>query len=130
VNALAPDHVELDGALLNQKLGKSVRLEGGAYLVTIFAQNLHQVAVILGGHRRVGHFVVQILPQLGHVHQGRLTDGACVVARLEQLIEASAVEEVAAHGDVARDPRRVDVFQTYRTVGPGHVLHALRSIDN
>jgi hypothetical protein len=66
---------------------------------------------------------------LNNVIEGCLTDGTQGVALFEQLLAAIFVEEVAAFGDVARGPRRVKVFHTHRTIGPGRVFHALVVVD-
>lgn len=96
--------------------------------MAVLAQDVGHVVVILRRHRRVRHLVVQVLPQLRHVHQRRLAYRARVVPRLEQLLEAGAVQQVAAVRYVARDARRVDVFQAYRAVGARHVLDTLKKI--
>lgn len=59
----------------------------------------------------------------GHVDHAGLARGAGVVARVQQLLKAGAVEQVAAVRDVARDPGRVDVLQAHRAVGTGYILH-------
>lgn len=113
------------------KIDKNLFLEhSGRWLTThlmaVLAENIHHVVVVLRRHRRDGHLGVQVLPQLRHVHQRGLADGACVVAVLEELLEAVPVEEVGAHRDVAGRPGRVDVLQADGTVGPRHVLHTLQ----
>lgn len=64
--AFEADHVELDGT----------------FLVTILAQNVNNIILVLWRHGGSIDLLIQVLPQLAHVHQGSLTDRTSVVSSL------------------------------------------------
>lgn len=63
----------------------------GTFVVAILAQDFGVVVAVLHGHWSDGDFVVEVFPKLRHVEERCLTDGAGVVAGIEELFETSAV---------------------------------------
>lgn len=102
---------------------------GFGSLVTIVAEYVHSLILVLEGHRHALRLVVQVLPQRRHVDQRGLAGGTGVVAGGQQLVEAHLVQQVAAVGNMAGNARGVDVAQTNRAVGSRDVLHAPVAID-
>lgn len=74
------------------------------HLMTVLAQYVDEEVLVFLWHRRDGNLIVQIVPQLFHIEHGLLTSRACIIARHEQLLEASSVEEMAARRYMARYP--------------------------
>jgi hypothetical protein len=81
-----------------------------SHLMTIFAQDVHEKVLVLFGHRRDDHLVIEIIPQLLHVQHGLLTSWACIVARTKKLLKAGPMQEMAARGYVTRNSTRMNIF--------------------
>lgn len=84
--------------------------------MTVLAQNIDFVILILGGHRRGRHLRVQESPQIRHVQQRDLTSRASVVPGAQQVLEAGTMQQVPAVGNVTGNATRVYVLQANWTI--------------
>jgi len=94
--------------------------------VTIVAEYVHSLILVLQWHRHALRLVVQVYPQRRHIDQRGLAGGTGVVAGGQQLVEAHLVQQVSAVGNVAGYARSVDVAQAHGAMRSRDVLHALR----
>lgn len=60
--------------------------------MAILAKDFRKIIPIFDGHWSKGDLVIEVLPQLRHIKQGRLAYGARVVPRMQQLLKAGTMQ--------------------------------------
>ena len=110
-------------ALQNSVTKKAAR-EQGPHLVAVVAEDVGYPVGVVGGHGGVGHLLVDAAPDGRQISVGLHADGAQQLPVLLHVLQALAVDGVAARQHRRRPHTVKQVLEANRAVLPHAVLHA------